>query len=209
MTRSEQGFTLAELLIVVSILGLIGFALTNAVISGLRTTNNIADRVSGTSAVETLNSYFFGDVQNADQVSSGAMSPSDPNCGSVPGTLLVHLSWTDTDTSPIGQSTTTDVFYTLETLPPQAGGGQDLLRVRCIGNSRQTETIMGHFSSDPSSNDPSPTPPVTVVCGVVLACPPPDDPSAVILRVQSDPTAPTTNLTAVRRTPVTTTTVAP
>jgi len=204
--QQEAGFTLVELLVVVVILGIIGFALTNAVILGLKTTNSTADRVSGTSAVETLNSYFFEDVQSADAVTTSATSP-DPNCTGIPtgsGQVLLHLTWTDTDTAPIRETATTDVFYFFD---PPSGGDQNLIRVTCVTTTTTTaagtttvngnpdSTILGHFG-----NDPAAAPPVVLSCGVTapVASPCPDA-SAVTLQVQSDPAAPLNSLTADRR----------
>lgn len=178
--RSEAGFTLVEMLVVIVILGIIGTLLAQAIILGLRTTADTANRVAGTDAVGTLNRYFYGDVHSADQVTTTSTSPTDPACGGVAG-VIVHLSWTD-------QGIATDVFYTYD---PPTGGDQALNRVTCVGAGAAVTTPLGRFDNDASTR------PVTLTCGAETPCTPPTE---VTLSVRSDPTAPRTILTAVRRT---------
>lgn len=187
---SEAGFTLAELLVVMVILGIIGYGLTQAVILGLKTTNGTANRVAGSSAAQALDTYFFGDVQSTDQVSTSTTSATDTACGTVAGVLL-HLAWTD-------QNTGTDVFYAFD---PPSGGEQSLVRITCVGTSGAPDRrVLGHFSHDPAIA------PVTQYCGADQTAMPctatATAPAAVTLVVQSDPAAPFTNITAVRRRPL-------
>ncbi|GAA2663727.1 type II secretion system protein [Streptomyces lunalinharesii] len=162
--RSESGFTLTELLVTIVIVGIIGVLLPKAIILGLRFTAGTEKRVAATSAVGTLNRYFYGDVQSADDVTTG------PACG-VAG-VIVHLSWTGAD-----------VVYTYD----QPTGA--LKRVKCTDEGVVT-TLLGRF------DNATPTHPVTLSCGAETSCTPPME---VTLTVQSDPAAPPTALTAVRR----------
>ncbi|MET7290416.1 type II secretion system protein [Streptomyces sp. NPDC005573] len=162
--RAESGFTLIELLVTIVVVGLIGTLLGKAIILGLRFTAGTEKRVAATSAVGTLDRYFYGDVQSADDVTTG------PACGVAD--VIVHLSRPGTD-----------VVYTYD----RATGVLD--RVKCTDAGVVT-TPLGRFDNAAS------TPAVTLSCGAETSCTPPTE---VTLTVRSDPAAPPTTLTAVRR----------
>ncbi|MGV9340196.1 type II secretion system protein [Streptomyces sp. NPDC003688] len=162
--RSESGFTLTELLVTIVIMGIIGVLLPKAIILGLQFTAGTEKRVAATGAVGTLNRYFYGDVQSADDVTT------DPACGVAD--VIVHLSRPGTD-----------VVYTYDR-PTGA-----LKRVKCA-DGRIVTTLLGRF------DNAAPTRPVTLSCGAETSCTPPTE---VTLTVRSDPAAPPTDLTAVRR----------
>ncbi|MEV7611901.1 type II secretion system protein [Streptomyces sp. NPDC089799] len=162
--RSESGFTLTELLVTIVIVGIIAVLLPQAIVLGLRFMTDTEKRVSTTSAVGTLNRYFYGDVNSADRVTT------DPACGVA--AVIVHLSRPGTD-----------VVYAYD----QPTGA--LNRVQCTDRGVVT-TLLGRF-------DPTTTPhPVTLSCGAETPC---TSPTEVTLTVQSDPAAPPTALTAIRR----------
>ncbi len=162
--RSELGFTLTELLVTIVIVGIVGALLPKAIILGLRFTTGTEKRVAATSALGTLNRYFYGDVQSADNVTTA------PACGVAD--VIVHLSRPGTDT-----------VYSYDR-PTGA-----LSRVTCTDAGAVT-TSLGRF--DPAAS----THPVTLSCGAETLC---TSPMEVTLTVQSDPAAPPTALTAVRR----------
>lgn len=162
--RTESGFTLTELLVTIVIVGIIGALLPKAIILGLRFTAGTEKRVAATSAEGTLNRYFYGDVQSADNVTTG------PACGVTD--VIVHLSRPGAD-----------VVYTYDR-PTGA-----LNRVKCTDEGVVT-TLLGRFDNATSTH------PVVLSCGAETSCTPPME---VTLTVQSDPAAPATALTAVRR----------
>jgi prepilin-type N-terminal cleavage/methylation domain-containing protein len=169
--RPEIGFTLAELLVVTVILGIILFPLTESVILGLKTTTATANRVSGSLAAETIGSFFFGDVHSATSVATTATG-----CATADAGVFLHLGWKD-------QGTATDVSYALD---PQ-GGGQDLVRLKCADGGTAESRVLGHFNFDPA---------VVVTCSPTCTAP-----TSVILSIRTDPNAVApTVLTAQRRT---------
>gem|GEM_PF-3127849 len=161
----EGGFTLAELLLAVTILGVIGFALTEAIIVGLKTTQGTADREGTAAVTQELSSYFTADAESAELVTDSAQ---DGDCASSPDPVVVHLQWDD-----LGVTTT--AFYALS---PAPGGGQDLVRYFC-GGGPVNRRVLGHFTDDP------PARPVTLTCGDPAAVPCPPQPASVTLRVHS------------------------
>lgn len=86
--RSQRGVSMVELLVVISLTGLIAGALTSAIATGLRTTEATTDRLQETQDAHLTTIAFVRDAQSADAVSLTQTSCSglDP---------LVLLSWTD------------------------------------------------------------------------------------------------------------------
>lgn len=167
--RGQHGFSLTELLVVTTILGIIGFALTEAVILGLRTTDGTAASSSRSSATQALASYFTDDAHSAELVSN-----TDPACAGQP--VLLRLTWTD------GVART--VSYGLD---PVVGDEQDLVRWSCIGSGSSDRKILGHFSSDRAVGS---GPPVEVQCA---GCPSatPIAPASITLKVRAAQILPT------------------
>ncbi|MFF3171548.1 type II secretion system protein [Streptomyces sp. NPDC057900] len=105
-------------------------------------------------------------------VQSADRVTTDPACGVAD--VIVHLSRTGTD-----------IVYTYDR---QSGA---LNRVKCTdGGDVATTTSLGRFDSGTSTH------PVTLNCGATTSC---TSPMEVTLTVRSDPAAPPTALTAVRR----------
>jgi prepilin-type N-terminal cleavage/methylation domain-containing protein len=139
----EAGFTLVELLAVVTILALISFALTEAFIVGLKTTDKNTENLSRSVAVQTLQSYFTADAQSAKLVSA-----TDPTCATTPGVFL-HMSWTD-------QGRDRDVSYSME---PDGPGNAELVRWSCTTGASPDKKLLGHLTFDPGG-----VPPVEARC---------------------------------------------
>lgn len=175
---SEAGFTLTELLVVVVILGVIGYALTESIILGLRTTDATAASSSRSVAAQTLTSYFTADAQSAE-----AVSATDPSCVTEP--VFLHLTWTD-------QGVPVAVSYAFD---PADASEQDLIRWSCVGTAPPDRRVIGHFTRDGTVGD---TMPVTALCdGVACPAATPGTPAVVTLTIE---TAPPITLSVRRRT---------
>jgi prepilin-type N-terminal cleavage/methylation domain-containing protein len=74
--RGERGFTLVELLVAVTILGIIGAALTESIIVSLKTTREADTRLSGSLDRQRLASFFVPDVESAQHVALAGAGPT-------------------------------------------------------------------------------------------------------------------------------------
>lgn len=172
--RDEGGFTLVELLAVIGILAVISFPLTEAFIVGLKTTDDNANNMARSVAVQTLQSFFTADVQSAEFVSK--VDPGQKCATSGPAPFL-HLSWDDA-----GQAR--DVSYSVEAA--SGGDGQsEVIRWSCTASGSPDRRILGLFTVDSGE-------PVAAVCDLVVdppgAPPCPDGSSeleAVTLTIQT------------------------
>jgi len=168
--RSEAGFSLVELLVTISILGVIGFVLTEAVILGFKTTDATTNDLSRSVAVQALQSYFTGDAHSATLVST--VEPV-PRCAASPGVFL-HLSWTE-------QGKARSVSYSLEDDSPPVAGQHELVRWSCIAGGSRDKRMLGRLSFDPAGG-----PPDLVRCDGAACSATPSGPTTVTLRIPTN-----------------------
>lgn len=125
-SAGEAGFTLAEMILVIVILGVIFVTLTASVMLGLKTTRSLDVRTEESVAAEFTALHFTRDVQAATQVT---VDDATASCG---GPALVKLV-----------SSTPDrvVAYALE---PVGGGVVALVRRLCepSGGGAQEKTLV-------------------------------------------------------------------
>jgi prepilin-type N-terminal cleavage/methylation domain-containing protein len=126
----EQGFTLVELLIAMTISGLIISALAIGFITTMRGTASAHDRFVASNGNHTLSTYFVSDVQSANTT----MVSTDPTSGSgcatteAPTTNLVRLQWWEQPT--LTKMTAFSVSYRTR----QVGSRWELVRYACSGS---------------------------------------------------------------------------
>jgi prepilin-type N-terminal cleavage/methylation domain-containing protein len=89
--RSENGFTLVELIMSLTLLSVIMGPLTGAVIIGLRTADGTNQKLSDSHDEQLVATYLVKDVQSASTVST-----TDVSCGTA-GVVVARLSWADPD----------------------------------------------------------------------------------------------------------------
>jgi prepilin-type N-terminal cleavage/methylation domain-containing protein len=117
--RDERGFTLAELMVAISILGMIAVPLTASIILGLRTTSDSQQRYKEARGAQLTSAYFPFDVASATNITLADASP----CGGAGPAAVASFTWAD-DLSP-----TNEVSYVVPT------GSTDMIRKFCRGGS--------------------------------------------------------------------------
>jgi len=145
--RNERGFTVIELIVSITILAVIGAALTESIIIGLRTTDNTSTNLGASSDAGLLASYFGSDAQSSS-------STTGPACGSG-GVTVVNLSWTDprsADAYVISYSVDGGDLVRRVCLNGNAAVAQHLVRdvtaatCDCAANPRTLSVTAGGFS---------------------------------------------------------------
>ena len=125
MKRSSDGFTLIEVLLAVTILGLVMAPLSGAMFLLLRTNGATSDRVSAAHDELMLAAYWSGDVQSTTTISM-TDATSCP-AGSSGSTLVARLRWTDLDSANV--TVTRVVAYW--SVPSSATSDAQLVRQTC------------------------------------------------------------------------------
>src|SRR5487761_2281993 len=87
----ESGFTLVELLIVITVLPLVVGAISVGLISVFSLQSGVSSRLSHTADAQVVSANFAKDVQGASAITTS--SSSSPQCGTGTGTQLVGLEY--------------------------------------------------------------------------------------------------------------------
>jgi prepilin-type N-terminal cleavage/methylation domain-containing protein len=146
----EDGFTLPELIITVTIIGVISAGLAGVVISFLKTTTDTRSRLIESHDVQFAAAYWQRDVASIGVrgYDSGTKSfPLEqsvdvtPACSLPSGTRVVTLAWSEyTSTDSTASPTTVTVSYVAE---PDSGG-YNLVRTRCTGATVDSSVELMH-----------------------------------------------------------------
>lgn len=88
----ETGFTLAELLVAITILGIIMAAIGAMIVTAFRTTTIVSDRLEGSRAPKLVATYWVPDVEAATAVAVGGGPGDCPAPAGATG-VLVTFTW--------------------------------------------------------------------------------------------------------------------
>lgn len=122
----DAGFTLVELLVAVTLLGLVLPAVAGVLFVAIRTAAASKVRLDESGDLVRAATYFGDDVQGAQGVTTGGT----PRCGT-DGAAVVEFAGQDfTDDSTL-TVTTTVVTYAVRTVTDQAGTRRELHRLSC------------------------------------------------------------------------------
>ena len=123
----DDGFTLVEMLISVTILGMLLGALSGTMFVTLRTVAEAATRLDESNDELHATTYFGDDVQGAQSVSVG----TTPRCGGDPSAVVEFAGQDFADDSTFA-TTTTVVSYVLRTVAgPDGTTTRELHRLAC------------------------------------------------------------------------------
>lgn len=148
--RDDDGFTLIEMVITVTIMGIIALALTGVVISYFKTTVDTQSRMTESQDVQFAATYWQRDVASIGVRSYDAATKSfplqqsvgvAPACSLPAGTPVVTLAWSEYTTD---QSTDTPTRMTVSYLAQADGSAYELVRVRCSGSTVVSTTEVAH-----------------------------------------------------------------
>jgi prepilin-type N-terminal cleavage/methylation domain-containing protein len=141
MRRTQDGFTLPELLVVVAVIGIVVPVIATAITLGLKVTNAATAQLAASHNRQLVAGYFTSDVQSAVTVADET-SADTTTCVSAGQTLVGRLSWSDLDSS--GTATARSVAYVTATV----AGEKQLIRNSCTaGVMSSTVTVHGVVSS--------------------------------------------------------------
>ncbi|NNN01984.1 MAG: prepilin-type N-terminal cleavage/methylation domain-containing protein, partial [Acidimicrobiaceae bacterium] len=90
-TGGDEGFTLVELLIVITVLPLVVGAISVGLISVFSLQSGVSSRLSHTADAQVVAANFAKDVQGAAAITTA--SSSNPECGAGTGTQLMGLQY--------------------------------------------------------------------------------------------------------------------
>jgi prepilin-type N-terminal cleavage/methylation domain-containing protein len=107
MRSDDRGFTLAELLMVVSILGIISVSVIGAIMIGFKTYMQANEILNASNDVQNLSMFVTRDAQDATAYSTS----TTPLCGT--GTQTLGMSWSEV-TSATGAAVTKSVSYVFD-----------------------------------------------------------------------------------------------
>jgi prepilin-type N-terminal cleavage/methylation domain-containing protein len=134
--RRDDGFTLAELLVAITILGIISIPISVAVTTGLRSLGRSDDRADDSRSALISAAYFATDVANANTVVK-----NDANaCGG--GTAIVSVSWSDA-ANGVGGAVNNKASYVYDT---SVSANKKLLRKYCANGTSTAQTSVAGIS---------------------------------------------------------------
>jgi prepilin-type N-terminal cleavage/methylation domain-containing protein len=140
--RDEGGMTLIELMIAVSLLGVVmGPILGSFLISMLETTAT-RDRISDSSGAQAVSSFLIPDIQSAKAVSPGPTTTCLP-AALAGATVHLVLAWDD-PSDPADATKSTTVTYASVA---NGSGQRTLHRASCTGSAQETTRLASNMAA--------------------------------------------------------------
>jgi prepilin-type N-terminal cleavage/methylation domain-containing protein len=141
--QDEGGMTLIEMLIGMTVLGIVIGPITASLMFGLMTSNGTRDRIADSLSAQLTSVYFLKDVQSSDSVLVPSASSPSPACGGT-GTVLLRMVWDDPSPAagdPVG--------YIASYVDRANGSTHTLHRVLCddLGAQLHDTEIIASFDS--------------------------------------------------------------
>jgi prepilin-type N-terminal cleavage/methylation domain-containing protein len=177
LRSQEDGFTLPEMLITITIIGVIAAGLAGVVISYAKTTTDTQSRLTESHDVQFAAAYWQRDVASIGVRSFDSSTKTfplqqsvdlTPACSLPAGTRVVTLAWSEYTSL---DSTATPTTITISYVAEPDTGGYNLLRTRCTGSTVDSSfELMHSLNALP-----------TVTCDI--ACTSANVPTAVSLNV--------------------------
>jgi prepilin-type N-terminal cleavage/methylation domain-containing protein len=135
--QDEKGFTLIELIIVVSVMPIIVGAITAGLVTIISLQSSTSGRLGDSGNAQIVSSTFIKDVQSATFITTDAMST--PQCGSSSYTQLLGLQWGNSQSdiaNGISSAPSTWVSYDIVPVTNGSTTTYSLVREYCtLGNS--------------------------------------------------------------------------
>jgi prepilin-type N-terminal cleavage/methylation domain-containing protein len=140
-TRPADGFTLTELLVVLTISSIIMAAISSAFIVGARTEADAYTRLQESHDGQLATAYFVSDATSA-RYFSKTLTPPGSDCPDFGADDVALFEWMDVATTPPIKK---DAFYGV------AGSPTQLIRRYCEADVVQTEVILArNLNTDPT-----------------------------------------------------------
>lgn len=153
LRSGEHGFTLPEMLITITIMGVIAAGLAGVVISYAKTTTDTQSRLTESHDVQFAAAYWQRDVASIGVRSYDSSSKTfplqqsvdvTPACSLPTGTPVVTLAWSQYTSL---DSTATPTTITISYVAEPDTGGYNLLRTRCTGSTVDSSFELMHSLS--------------------------------------------------------------
>jgi prepilin-type N-terminal cleavage/methylation domain-containing protein len=103
-STAEDGFTLIEMIIAISVLGLIIGPIVGSFLLGILEADSTRDRIADSASAQVTTAYLLGDVQSSQLVVTNASTGSACLSGeAAAGTnqVPIQFTWTDPDDGPV------------------------------------------------------------------------------------------------------------
>ena len=145
--RGEEGFTLVEMLMAIVISGFIVAPLTAGLIVGLRTTDETANRLTGSNDAQILSAWLPPDIQSTGNVAGDVVySPTaNTECSGVSNRL--RLKWRET------QGSTTNNYVVAYAIVSASEGRWFLQRYQCVnGGAATTHVVARNLASSTATS---------------------------------------------------------